>query len=240
MRKILIAIGFYTRIPINIKEKVTDDEFYSAMKLIPIVGILIGSLMYLINAGLAGFASDIRGLILTIFYIFITGGLHIDGFMDSMDGLLSNRDKDRIIEIMKDSRVGSFGVISMVVLFALYSVFMGYSQGEILFLMPVVGRCSGIVSAGITPYAKKNLDLGGRFVEETKPKHAVAAVLFSGMIAIFVNPGLIIPTGVTFSLVFFIVKWIEGKIQGTTGDTTGMVIESSQALFLILSYFYFS
>jgi adenosylcobinamide-GDP ribazoletransferase len=194
------------------------------MKLIPIVGILIGSLMYLINAGLAGFASDIRGLILTIFYIFITGGLHIDGYMDSMDGLLSNRDKDRIIEIMKDSRVGSFGVISMVVLFALYSVFMGYSQGEILFLMPVVGRCSGIVSAGITPYAKKNLDLGGRFVEETKPKHAVAAVLFSGMI----------------SLVFFIVKWIEGKIQGTTGDTTGMVIESSQALFLILSYFYFS
>lgn len=238
MRKLLIAIGFYTRIPVNFKKEVTTDEFYSSMRLMPLVGVIIGGLMYAGSILLERYDADVRGLSLAVFYIMLTGGLHIDGYMDSLDGLMSNRDKAKALEIMKDSRVGAFGALGIIVLFAVYVVFMKHSQSEVLFLMPIAGRCCGLVSAGMTSYARESMDLGGRFVEGTKLWHGAAAISICGVIAALINTDYLVPLAVTVLIAASMVKWIERKIGGTTGDTTGMIIEMAQGVFLISVYFH--
>ncbi|MBF7096873.1 adenosylcobinamide-GDP ribazoletransferase [Alkalibacter mobilis] len=237
MKKLLVAVSFYTRIPINIKSEVSEDEFYDSMRLIPIVGLLIGAALYLLNLLLKNVDGDIRGLTLTFAYILISGGLHIDGFMDSMDGLLSNRDREKVFEIMKDSRVGAFGVLGIIVLFALLTTFLKYADPFIILIMPVAGRSGAIISASLTSYAKERLDLGGRFVQETKLKHAFISILFTVALALVFGIKYLIPVGFSIVFAFISTKWIERKIGGTTGDTIGMIIETTQAAFIISAYF---
>ena len=111
MKKFLIALSFYTRIPIFIKSEVSEEEFYSSMTLLPVVGLIIGGILYIPWYLLREIPKEIVSFLMVFLYIWLTGGLHIDGFIDTLDGILSNRDRERVLEIMKDSRVGSFGVI---------------------------------------------------------------------------------------------------------------------------------
>lgn len=237
MKKLLVAISFYTSIPINLKEEVTTDEFFASMRWIPMVGILVGAVLSGIFWLLRYTPGEIRGLVLAVAYIFLTGGLHIDGFMDSCDGLLSNRPKERVFEIMKDSRVGSFGVLGFVVLFAIYVVFLQYADLWTVFLFPVAGRCAALISASMTSYAKEKKELGARFVDETLPMHGVVAGLFALALAVpaslFHGVAVIVALAATVA----VTKWTVWKIGGNTGDTIGMVIEATQAAFLMAAFF---
>lgn len=237
MKKLLLAISFYTRIPIQLKSEVTEDEFYSSMRLIPLVGLLIGGFLTGLAFLLAAVPGNIRGLVLTVGYILLSGGLHIDGFMDSMDGLLSNRDKDRVFEIMKDSRVGAFGVLGILVLFSLYVTFFPYMDLWAVFLFPVVGRSAALLSASMTQYAKEKKELGARFVDETTGKHAAMAILFTLILAIPGSWFLVFAVLLSFIGTILLTKWTVWKIGGNTGDTIGMTIEITQALFLIAAFF---
>lgn len=237
MKKLLVAISFYTSIPINLKEEVTTDEFFDSMRMIPLVGVLVGALLSGIFWLLRGAPGDIRGLVLTVVYILLTGGLHIDGFMDSCDGLFSNREKSRVFEIMKDSRVGSFGVLGFVVLFAILTMFLKYANIWTVFLWPVVGRCGALISASMTSYAKEKKELGARFVDETLPMHGIVAGLFAVALAVPVSLNHAFAAAVAFLATFIITKWTVWKIGGNTGDTIGMIIETTQAAFLMAAFF---
>lgn len=237
MKKLLLAISFYTRIPIQLKSEVTEDEFYSSMRLIPLVGVLIGGLLAGLAYLLRNTPGDIRGLVLTVGYILLSGGLHIDGYMDSMDGLLSNRDKERVFEIMKDSRVGAFGVLGILVLFALYATFFPYMDLWTVFLFPVVGRSAALLSASMTQYAKEKKELGARFVDETTGWHAAVAVAFTLVLGIPGSWYLLLAALLAFVGTVFLTKWTVWKIGGNTGDTIGMTIEVTQALFFVATFF---
>ena len=80
----------------------------------PVVGLLIGGLWAAFDyaAGLI-FPMSVRGLLDVLFLVILTGGLHLDGLADTADGLLSHRDPARSLEIMKDSRVGTWGAIAL-------------------------------------------------------------------------------------------------------------------------------
>jgi adenosylcobinamide-GDP ribazoletransferase len=236
MKKILVAISFYTRIPIHLKN-VSEDEFYSSMRLIPLVGVLIGGVLFGLHWLLGSVPGDIRGLVMAVAYILLSGGLHIDGFMDSLDGLLSNRDKAKVFEIMKDSRVGAFGVLGILVLFAVLTQFLQYADGWTVFLFPVVGRCGALISAAMTQYAKEKKELGARFVDETTPIHGWMAGLFA--LALTIPAGWFYGAAalVAFAITWVLTKWTVSKIGGNTGDTIGMMIESTQAAFLIGAFF---
>lgn len=237
MKKLLVAISFYTRIPIHLKSEVTEDDFFSSMRLIPVVGILIGGVLAGLFWLLKSVPDDIRGLTLAVAYILLSGGLHIDGFMDSMDGLLSNRPKDRVFEIMKDSRVGAFGVLGILVLFSLLTVFLKYADWWMVFLFPVVGRSGALISASMTEYAKEKKELGARFMDDTKPIHGLLAGVLAVAVAL---PASLYHAGavaLAFLGTFIVTKWTVSKIGGNTGDTIGMVIEVTQAIFLVAAFF---
>lgn len=113
--KILGTLRFLTRIPVKTGGEF-DEEFHKGMYYFPLVGFIIGIITYLVSL-LVGimFPSDalVIAIIAVFTEVFLTGGLHIDGLGDTADAFFSNRDKDRMLEIMKDSRLGTNSLLAI-------------------------------------------------------------------------------------------------------------------------------
>jgi adenosylcobinamide-GDP ribazoletransferase len=118
-----------------------------------IIGILLacaGSLLKLL------FPATVSAVIVLACYIALTGGLHLDGLGDTADGLFSNRPRERVLEIMKDSRVGTNAVLVVVTVLLLNISILSSMGGRMAFallLMPVAGRIGSVIGAGISRYA---------------------------------------------------------------------------------------
>ena len=139
--------------------KVWDEQARGKMLLfLPLVGLEIG-LIWVILAQicrLLALPALVTGLILAVYPYLVTGFLHLDGFMDVTDAVKSCRDLERRREILKDSHVGSFAVINLVLLvvaqFALFSSAADEADSLILLFVPAVSRCcSALAVTGLKP-----------------------------------------------------------------------------------------
>lgn len=236
MKSFLIALSFFTRIPINIKSEVTEDEFYSSMKLLPLIGLVIGTVLYALWYVTKGINEEVYALLLVFIYIWLTGGLHIDGFIDTIDGVLSNRDRDKILEIMKDSRIGAFGAIGLLMLVLTYFVLFQQLTGFALLLMPMVGRSCAMIAASFSDYAKKTKDLGKNYVESIGSKERWFALIFTSIVIGLVEYRYLLSYVVCVLVSLFMVRYFKKKLSGITGDIVGMLIEFNQMIFLISTY----
>ena len=129
MRSFFLILGFFTRLPVP-KTSFTEERFKKGLKLMPLAGLVIGIILVLILLLLNALSVPIlvRSAILVGAYIFITGGLHFDGLADTCDGVFSGRNREQSFEIMKDSRIGVFGMIGIFMAGILYfALFTGES-----------------------------------------------------------------------------------------------------------------
>ena len=119
---LLIALSMYSRIPVPVI-KWSRERMGYVMCWFPIVGILIGIflIIWIKVAEILKFGPEITGIVGVILPILITGGIHMDGFLDTWDALSSWGERERKLEILKDSHVGAFGVIACAV-YLLYRV----------------------------------------------------------------------------------------------------------------------
>ncbi len=116
MKRFISILQFMTRIPININVGF-DEEFHKTLSYFPLVGLVLGVLELLIGKiSLMIFDPFITSLIITLSAVILTGGLHIDGLGDTFDALYSYRDKEKMLEIMKDSRLGTNSLLAVMFL----------------------------------------------------------------------------------------------------------------------------
>jgi adenosylcobinamide-GDP ribazoletransferase len=109
----LAAVQFLTTLPVRLWRDVQGEDVARSLRYFPAVGALLGALLVVLNWLLSFWLNDNRLLIaalLVIAHLLTTGALHFDGFLDSCDGLFGYRTPERRLEIMRDSRVGSFAV----------------------------------------------------------------------------------------------------------------------------------
>ena len=116
MSGFLLMLSFFTRVPIGKWVPYTDERYKSSLVTFPIIGIFIGAFLAL-TVSIPGITGNIKTLLCILVYIAVTGGIHLDGVADSCDGIFSNRPKERVLEIMKDSHIGAFGVIALILYF---------------------------------------------------------------------------------------------------------------------------
>ena len=162
MHSFLIGLQFLTRIRLVRQTEWTAEDFGRSTRFFPLVGLVLG-ICYALFAWLLLYAVGMRALtaaLLLVLPLLLTGGLHADGFMDTADGVFSGRDRERKLEIMKDSRVGAFGVVSFVMLmfvqYALISDMHPLLLIPALFVMPVIGRFAMVLSVACFPYARED------------------------------------------------------------------------------------
>ena len=210
------------------------------MAFFPLVGLVIGLILALGYHLLSSLFPKPLALWLTIgLSALFTGGLHLDGFADTMDGLASSGTREKILKVMRDSRIGAFGVISLILLmgakyFALDQV-STKSISHSLILMAVMGRNSMVLVCYRSPYARPEGGLAKPFTENLGAREIVFSTASVLGIALLTNgmKGVIVFLGIgLFSLGyrFFFIR----KLGGVTGDILGAANELSELLCLII------
>ena len=144
----------------------------------------------------------------------------------------------KMMKIMKDSRLGSFGAIGLILL--MLTMWTGYrtiiDEGllAVLWLMPVVGRYCAIQTCCFSSYAEGGGGLGRRITEITKGWHVAIYLAAIALAAWCIAPILTYAFGITAVLNLIMMADLKRKIGGITGDTIGLTIEITQAVFIVM------
>ena len=240
MNEFLIGLQFLTRISVTNQCEWTEENFGKSVKYFPLIGAVVGT----ISAALTGFFFFVTGGKLPIFTgalafvlpIILTGGIHCDGFMDSVDGLFSGREREKILEIMKDSRVGAFGAVSLVLISALeISALIELFKLSIIFTLasifaaPIISRLMMVMTIGIFPYARPQ-GMGKAFAMYTTRRTiffaAVSTLLLLLPLILFdvkIFCTAILALTISFCFTLYFGKFATKKIGGVTGDIYGAV-----------------
>jgi adenosylcobinamide-GDP ribazoletransferase len=238
MKELLLAISFLTILPVYNKSA-REDEMARSLFYYPAVGLLIGlglSLVAYMGKCLAlGWAGDV---LIIVFWIIASGGLHLDGLMDSADGIFSGRERERKLEIMKDSRVGAMGAIALVALILLKISFLGLIPYPLkywaLLIAPALGRTMILFSLSYYPYARTGPGLGKCFGDQVS-KMVFPVTMFMVLLGAYFADGLraMIVVVITAIIAAFLSSRIARILGGQTGDTYGALCEISETMFLI-------
>lgn len=245
IKRFIMSLQFLTKIPIPIKIEFTEEDFGKCVLLSPLVGIVLGGILALVYFLLAFlFPPIITGFLTLVVYVFLTGGLHLDGLGDTFDGVFSYREKEKILEIMKDSRLGTNGLLVIVFLLLLDGLFIGYLPAHIailgVFLMPVAGKISVVVTGATNHYIDRSYGMSKTFVTYCNLKNSLPILLFSLLIfgLCFSYKGLVLFI-IIFIFAFLASRFFARKIGGVTGDVIGAVVELTQLIYLISIFLLF-
>jgi len=230
MKPFFAALQFLTAIPVPTSWGGGKDDLARSVWFFPLVGLFLGGLLTALDAGLTGLLPALpAGAIVVLASILLTGGLHVDGLADTADGFMSSRPRERILEIMRDSRTGPMGVaavVSVIVLkVALLSSVTGPLRGPAILLTAVAGRSAMVIVMALFPYARQ-VGLGSVFMQNRSILQAVWGVVFL-FSACWVLAG---SAGILAGLGALAVTVLTGfashrKIGGVTGDTLGATCE---------------
>jgi adenosylcobinamide-GDP ribazoletransferase len=191
MRDFITCLEFLTRVRFSKRTDWRDEDFSRSVPYFPLVGLVIGSLLAAVNYGLFYIETPLflRVTLLLLAEIIITGGLMYDGFMDTADGVFSARSRERMLEIMKDSHVGSNAVLAIIILLLLkiaaYLELSGETLTWVLLTMSVATRTFMVVFIVNFPYARKE-GIGHMFTKYAKPFYTyIAFAVCAGIIAVW-------------------------------------------------------
>ncbi|MBI5248615.1 MAG: adenosylcobinamide-GDP ribazoletransferase, partial [Desulfomonile tiedjei] len=143
LRPLDIALGFLTVFKVRVEPAPELQEVGRSSWCFPLVGALIGALLVGLHLILSGHLPVFLVAVLTIgLWIFLTGGLHLDGWTDCWDALAASVNPDRRMQILKDSRMGTFGALGLILLLAVKTGSLAREDLSlpVLFAAPVIGR----------------------------------------------------------------------------------------------------
>ncbi len=232
----LAALGFLTVLPVG--RRAGPAQLGRSLPYFPVVGLFLGLVLAGLDwlLGRAALPLGVVNALLIAALALLTGALHLDGLMDTCDGLGGMKTPQERWQVMKDSRVGAFGVLGLALVLLVKYAALGSlpRRSYALALMPVLGRWAGALAIFAFPYAKPQ-GLGRAFKEQATASHFAVGTLIALAIslALFRGPGLIYlaATGV---LALALGRFFRGRFSGLTGDCYGAIIEVSEVFALLL------
>ena len=235
-----IAMQFLTVFPIQLKKMPSPQQNAQSLLLYPLIGMLIGLVLFAIALTLVKLPIILLSTLLLVVWIWITGGLHLDGLADTADAWVGGfGDPEKTLRIMKDPISGPIGVLSLLIVCvlkwsALY-VLLEQQQLWLLILVPMLARLSPLILFLTTPYVRaKGLGTAMSQYIPRKLSYVIVAVVF-GLCGFMGLWGLLLVIFSTMTLWYLRAKFIR-RIGGITGDTIGATIEwvESVALFTMV------
>lgn len=231
------ALLFLTRIPLP-QIRLDENKIALSLPFFPLAGAVIGGILTLIYiVGQKILQEQVVAGIIVVMSIIITGGMHLDGFADTMDGLFCFGDREKKLTVMKDSRTGAYGVIGLIIVILLkYLLISSFSKAyfiSALICFPIISRWMMTFAIAFYPYAREN-GLGKAFAGQK-----LAAFIFAGIITILINyitaglEGLIVVLGV-FVAGFLFIQYLLRQLGGMTGDTYGALNEFCEIVALLM------
>ncbi len=243
---LLAALILYTRLPFGRIKQLPAESFSRATDWWPWVGFLTGGL--LVGGALLGFALGANSFVIALMAILMrlicTGAFHEDGLADFFDGFGGGHSRERILEIMKDSHIGTYGVIALILYFLSFHHLIGHFVGGLLFLWladPLAKSTALSLVVGL-PYARKAEAAKTQMIYN--PPHGLRLVLalLPGIIAfgmLFALFGYCVLGGLLLMLLVmtFIFVLLRHKLSGYTGDCCGASFLLCELTFYFGTYF---
>jgi adenosylcobinamide-GDP ribazoletransferase len=221
------AFAFLTIVPVGATYK---GKAGAAFAWFPLVGLCIGALL-VAAAQLSPFNRDLTAFLLLLIWVVVTGGLHLDGFGDSCDGLLANAASDKRIHIMRDPRLGAWGAIGLVLLLLGKWLALRSVSPEWLPLAPVFGRWAIVWAAYHFP-AVRDEGLAASFRDGFTTR---ALLIASAWVVILLTRAEIAALWLLiycFTTIFG--TWAVRRLGGgLSGDVYGAICELSELLCLL-------
>ncbi|MEA5467936.1 adenosylcobinamide-GDP ribazoletransferase [Spirulina sp. 06S082] len=236
----MAAIIFYTCLPLP---RIEGLRFDRLARFAPAIGLLLGLLLSFADGGLQICRMPVlsRSALVVALWIFVTGGLHLDGAMDTADGL-AVPDRDRRLQVMQDSCSGAFGVMAAIVIFSLKTLALSEMlsfRGLGLILAAGWGRWGQVMAIALYPYLK--VAGKGAFHKQNLrcPQDAIGGLLLLvGMSLLHISlsgekwevaacaaiAGLILAIAIGY--------WFNRQLGGQTGDTYGAIVEWTETFYL--------
>ena len=237
----LTALMFYSRIPVPALTGYSDENLNKATRYFPLVGIITGSVGAIFFAGINRFLPLNISLLLSLTAMIITtGAFHEDAFADFCDGFGGGVSRDDVLRIMKDSRIGTFGalglVLNLMIKFFLLASFAPAFIPFILIAANAVSRFNPVLFIFTASYVRddnsgKSKPLGRKSGAGT----FIVALLFA-YLPVFILPcNLILATILPVQLMVFIIfrQYVMNRIGGYTGDVLGALQQLSEIIFYI-------
>ncbi|MDQ7074535.1 MAG: adenosylcobinamide-GDP ribazoletransferase [Gammaproteobacteria bacterium] len=234
---LLIALQFLTRLPVPFRIDYQPRHIGHSLLYYPLVGLLIGGLLWLSALLLQQSALDnsISAALILSLWVLLTGGLHLDGLADSADAWVGGlRDRQRTLEIMKDPSCGPIGVLSLLLVlllkFAALQSVLAQNLWQALLLAPLLARAALPLLLLTTPYVREQ-GLGSALKSHLpRPALIVMLILLGSAMVIWVNGWLLL----SLIMLFYLLRQVMLKrLGGTTGDTAGAMVEILEVAVLL-------
>lgn len=240
----LLAWQFFSVVPINKQLDMNAKSVTWMYAFLPIVGLLIGSIIsggVFVLTNYSDVSSLLLAILIVIMFIILTGGLHLDGWIDMSDAFFSYGEKEKRLEILDDPRTGAFGVISVFCLLLLkvgviYEMLLNGHEEIIPFIIfiPFIARL-GMLIYFLKMNTAKQTGLAAYFKSIIIPRKlmliiSVFSIAFFGVWIYFSMYSLFVLVIVTLLSIFFYRKWSQKHFGGMSGDLLGALGEGLEVV----------
>lgn len=233
---IILSFQVFSRIPLKKQVDFSNKNLKIALGFLPILGLLIGSLLGFLLTWVNPKSPLVGGVLALTLYIILTGGLHLDGLADTADGFLSNADPAKILDIMKDSLIGSFGSLTLILYCLFKFAFYASFTDDFVFILAQVSFVSRL--SALYVIKKGGLARPGGFGSVMKEALSdYKAFLFNlSLLAVLAYFDWRILPAAFISLIVgeSIIRLASKKIKGLTGDLYGATIEINELVALLV------
>lgn len=237
LRLVILALAYFTRLPMPQQHNVTADEWAKAARYLPLAGWLVGGWAALVlYVGLQYLPVGPAIVLSMLSSILLTGALHEDGLADTADGLGGGWSKEQALTIMKDSRIGSYGAIALVIALLLKFNLLSAMQPEYLPLVLIaahaVSRLAALMVMSSQRYAR----------EEGKAQALASPPSIAGLLTGLVFgllPMLLLPVQAWLALLPVLLVWVwfslklKRRLGGYTGDCLGAMQQLTELAFYL-------
>lgn len=234
MKGLVLAFQFLTRIPIPISVDFNEKNIAQSSFFYGLVGMVLGGIYALIFFLFNERDPWVCALITTFSMVFFTGGLHLDGLSDMADGFFSGRDKEESFKIMKDSRVGTFGVLALIFLIMSKVIIISrldsydalfFASSHPRFILPLFFMVS-----------KSPTQKGLAYLEQKTNYYSLIPTVIYIIVLIWKFTGNLPTFGAILIWMLIIRAWANKKIGGVNGDIYGAFVEISETIILFLNW----
>lgn len=239
------TMRFITRLPVPEKWAAGVDfqQYGRGVPFFPVIGGIVGLIAGLLSLAVSqtGGGVYIGAIVYVLALAVLTGGFHLDGLADTCDGVFSARNRERMLEIMRDSRLGTHGGLALIfcILLKTFAVIeLSRLPWEALLMLlicaPVAGRAGMALVMHHQRYAREGNGMGNIYIGNISLREA-AIMLLTGAVIIAALAGIpgLIATGVSYVVTYWLARGIARTLGGQTGDTLGAAEEVGEIVFLL-------
>ncbi|MEQ1962241.1 adenosylcobinamide-GDP ribazoletransferase [Xenorhabdus khoisanae] len=240
------TLQFLTRLPVPERwgAGVHFQQYWRGVPYFPLVGLIVGGLAGLVSLSISqsggGMYISAIGYVLAL--VLLTGGLHLDGLADTCDGIFSARQREKMLEIMRDSRLGTYGGIGLIFCILIKTLTVSeisyYSFFDLLAILtcaPIVGRTAVVLLMYEQRYAREGEGMGSSYIGRISSYSTALTLLVGGVLVMALgNWQGLTAMMITLLVVYGLALFFNYRLGGQTGDTLGASIEAGEVVFLLV------